>query len=187
MSTYLQPLIRKHLYLIFAPSLSYRVWCPSHEFGPRIHALGWIWKSISRRQWCQDEFLLICFGIKFVRQGSTFWQYLIVIKWRWAWSILHTKVILPYILNTIRCMNVIGLDNVSVKLNQSELHFIVQWVCLVIEFFWCMRALDNELVLPSPWLLTVTCISWPSVFALYPEYFLMYDVCCYNESVWAAA
>ena len=60
-------------------------------------------------------------------------------KWRSAWPIFPSPVILPYILKTIWCMNIILWDYESVwpdvwpkrNVGHSDLYFIVQWFCLI--------------------------------------------------------
>ena len=62
-----------------------------------------------------------------------------VMKWRSAWPIFHGPVILPYILKTIWCMNIIHWFYESVwpdiwpqnKIGHCDPYFMVQWFCLI--------------------------------------------------------
>ena len=62
-----------------------------------------------------------------------------VMKWRSAWPLFHDPVILPYILKTICCMNIILWEYESVwpniwpqsKVGHCDPHFKVQWFCLI--------------------------------------------------------
>ena len=62
-----------------------------------------------------------------------------VMKWRSAWPIFHSPVILPYMLKTISCMYIILWDYESVwpdvwpknNVSHCDLYFMVQWFCLV--------------------------------------------------------
>ena len=116
------------------------------------------------------------------------------------WSIVHGPVVVLYILKTICWANVITriLDPCDPKIYQikcmwvSDLHFMVQWFCLI-----SWRLLDGLMLYWRHWLSvtqtlnwnyicrSVTYISWSSDFALYLEDYSL-DV-CHNwntESMW---
>ena len=113
-----------------------------------------------------------------------------VMKWRWAWPIFHGPVILPYILKTIWCMNIIVWDDQSVwhdidlKINvgHCDIYFMVQWFCLIpwrlfdiwtslfeimsrydLKTIWCMNIIvwDNESVWHNIWSQTNCRSLWP--------------------------
>ena len=56
-------------------------------------------------------------------------------KCRSLWPIFHDPVILPYILKTVWCMNIIlrNYESVDLKINvgHCDLYFLVQWFCLI--------------------------------------------------------
>ena len=112
-------------------------------------------------------------------------------KYICQWPIFHGPVILPYILKIICWTNaIIGLlvpCDVSIYLIKcmwvSDLHFIVQWLCLI-----AWRLLDGLMLYWRYWFSvtqtlnwnyicrSVTYISWSSGFVLYFEEYLM-DKC----------
>ena len=87
---------------------------------------------------------------------------LCVMKWRSAWPILHGPVILPYILKTIWCMNIILWDNESVwhdvwPQNKCRSLWLVFHGPVILPYIlktiWCMNIilLDNESVWHDVW------------------------------------
>ena len=107
------------------------------------------------------------------------------------WLIFHGPVILPYTLKTIWWTNgIIGiLDPCDAKINQikcmwvSDLHFMVQWFCLIswrlfdglmlyLTFWFNVTQTLNSNYICRP----MTYISWSSDFALYLGDYLM-DKC----------
>ena len=60
-----------------------------------------------------------------------------VMKWRSAWPIFHSPVILPYIFKTISCMYIIlsnqydAMFDLKIHVGHCDLYFMVQWFCLV--------------------------------------------------------
>ena len=62
-----------------------------------------------------------------------------VMNWRSAWPIFHDPKILPYILKTVCCTNIILLDYESVwpdvwpqnKVGHCDPYFMVEWFCLI--------------------------------------------------------
>ena len=115
-----------------------------------------------------------------------------VMKWRSAWPILHSPVILPYILKTIwwLCMNSILLDyeliwpEVDLKINvgHCDLYFMVQWFCLVswrqFDVWTSLVGIVNQFNVTFD-LKIIVChcnlYSWSSDFMLYLEDYLIYE------------
>ena len=83
------------------------------SIGPRVHAPGWGWRSKCRTP-LKCVFLQIGFAYSLSHMAQPCDIDLWVIKWRSAWPIFHGSVILPNILKTIWCMNMIVWDNGSV-------------------------------------------------------------------------
>ena len=88
------------------------------------------------------------------------WPYdigLCVMKWRSAWPVFHSPVILPYILKTIWEINVKLLDNwcdatfdLKINVGHSELYFMVQWLHILswrlldgLSNFWIMSQCNS--------------------------------------------
>ena len=112
-----------------------------------------------------------------------------VMKSRSAWTLFHGLVILPYILKSIWCMNIIVRDYESV---QPDVWPQTKWRSLwpifhgplilpyIFKSIWCMNIIfwDYESVWPDIWpqnksrsLLPI--ISWSNDFALYFQDYLM--------------
>ena len=93
------------------------------------------------------------------------------IKCRSLWPIFHGPVILPYILKTIWCMNIIFWDYESVwqtfdlKINvgHCDLYFMVQWFLLyILKTIWYMNTIlwDSESVWRDVWPQNICSTLW---------------------------
>ena len=111
-------------------------------------------------------------------------------KCRSLWPIFHGPVILPYILKTVWCMNIILQDYESVWPNiwhQNKCRSL--WPIFhgpvilpyILKTVWCMNIIlqDYESVWPDIWpqnkCRSFWHILWPSDFALYLEAYLIYE------------
>ena len=84
-------------------------------------------------------------------------------KYRTLWPIFHDPVILRYILNTIWCMNIILWDYGSV------------WPDVWPKNKWSIRPIFHGPVILSYLLDYLMILPYTSDFALYLEYYLMYE------------
>ena len=118
-----------------------------------------------------------------------------VMKWRSPWSILDSPVILPYILNTIWCMNIILWDSESVcsmfdlKINvrHFDLYFVVQWFFpFILNTIWGMNIIlwDYESVWPDIWPENICRSLWPIFHDPVILPYILKTIWCMNIILW---
>ena len=117
-----------------------------------------------------------------------------VMKWRSAWPIFHSPVILAYILKTISCMYIVLWDYESVwpevwpqiNVGHCDLYFTVQWFCLVSWRLWCMNVIIwyYESVWPNVWPQNNCRSLWPILQGPVILCYILKTIWCMNIILW---
>ena len=107
------------------------------------HTLG-LWHNIwPQNKWSSNFALYLEDCLMYEHHTSGLWVIVTHVwpknKCRSLWPIFHGPVILPYILNTVWCMNIILQDyeslwpmfDLKINVGHCDLYIVVQWFCLI--------------------------------------------------------
>ena len=115
-----------------------------------------------------------------------------VMKWRSAWPIFHSPLILPYILRTIWCMYIKLCEYELVwpdvrpqnYVHHCDLYFMVQWFCLISWRRMNIIIWDYESVWPEVWPQNKYRSLWPIFHGRVILHYILKTIWCMNIILW---